>query len=346
MRTIRTIRRAGLLTALAATPFALAWRFAHIYQRRAGLPRPTAPSLDPGDVGLKFETRTVHTPDGLDLPAWWIPASTAGPVPTIILVHGWESARHRTLPNAQFLNRLGYNVLTIDVRGHGANQAEVEPVSTGEFGIDALAAIHAAMGDPMTTSVAVLGHSLGAVGAMLAAANEPGVAAVILTATPSDPVRLTRQTFRLARLPIPDVIAYPLAWLTTRVYLGPRGHRIRDISASDAIRRYRGPVLVMHGTDDSVVPFAHFERLLSAGRDSRAGQAQAAVIESLIIRGGQHSWLYEFPAYRASVARFLSEALDGPLSADVAEAVAVAVDARRPVEPDHGFSALTSAEGS
>ena len=42
--------------------------------------------------------------------------------------------------------------------------------------------------------------------------------------TPADPYRLTRQTFRLAHLPIPDPIAYPLAWLTTRVYLRPRGH--------------------------------------------------------------------------------------------------------------------------
>ncbi len=346
MRPNQTVRRTGILAALAATPFALAWRFAHIYRQRAGFPRPTAPSLDPGDIGLPFETRSVHTPDGLELPAWWIPAPGGGKAPTIVLVHGWESARHRTLPNAQFLNRLGYHVLTVDVRGHGANPAEVEPVSTGEFGVDALAAVHAALADPLTTTVAILGHSLGAVGAMLAAANEPRVAAVILTATPSDPIRLTRQTFRLARLPIPDFIAYPLAWFTTRVYLEPRGHRTRDISASRAIQLYQGPVLAIHGTDDQVVPFVHFERLVKAGRDSRAGAPDAAPIESLVIPEGQHSWLYEFPAYRATVAGFLARALGGPLSVDEAEAAAIAVDARRPVEPDHGFSALTPAEGS
>ena len=68
------------------------------------------------------------------------------------------------------------------------------------------------------------GHSMGAIGAILAGAAEPRVAAVVATSAPADPYRLTRQTFRLAHLPIPDPIAYPLAWLTTRVYLRPRGH--------------------------------------------------------------------------------------------------------------------------
>ena len=65
---------------------------------------------------------------------------------------------------------------------------------------------------------------MGGIGAILAAAADPRVAAVVATSSPAGPYRLTRQTFRLARLPIPDLIAYPLAWLTTRVYLRPRGH--------------------------------------------------------------------------------------------------------------------------
>ena len=50
-----------------------------------------------------------------------------------------------------------------------------------------------------------------------------------------DPYRLTRQTFQLANLPIPDPIAYPLAWLTTRVFLGPRGHSVSEVSSTPSI---------------------------------------------------------------------------------------------------------------
>ena len=340
MSALNRVRRASVAAALAATPFALAWRFAHVYRGRAGYPRPQPPSSDPADFGLPFETRSVPTPDGLELPAWWIPASIGGPAPAVVLVHGWESARHRTLPNAQFIHALGYHVLTIDIRGHGLNPAETLPVSAGEFGTDALAAVEAASADPRVTAVAVLGHSMGAIGAILAAAAQPRVAAAILVATPADPYRLTRHTFRLARLPIPDPIAYPLAWLTTRVYLEPRGHVVTDISATNAIRHYAGPILAIHGTEDGVIPFKHLARLIEAAHAARAGDPAAATVLSLVIPGGQHSWLYEFPAYRGAIARFLAEALGGPLSPEEAARIAEAVDARRPEEREHRFSAL------
>ena len=76
------------------------------------------------------------------------------------------------------------------------------------------------------------------------------------TSAPADPRRLTRQTFRLAHLPIPEPIATPLAELTTRVYLRPRGHAMGSLSASRAVARYAGPLLLVHGALDSVVPLA------------------------------------------------------------------------------------------
>lgn len=342
MTSPRKARWAGAAAALAVGPIALAWRFAHVYRARAGVPRPVAPSSDPSDFGLPFQTRSVRTPDGLDLAAWWIPAANRIVAPAVVLVHGWESARHRTLPNALFLHALGYHVLTIDIRGHGLNEPETLPVSAGEFGTDALAAVEAALAEERVTQVAVLGHSMGAIGAILAAATEPRLAAAILASTPADPYRLTRQTFRLARLPIPDPIAYPLAWLTTRVYLEPRGHTVSEVSASTAIRTYRGPILAIHGTDDHVVPANHLARLVKMARAARTGEPDAAPVEELLIPGGQHSWLYEYPAYRAAIGRFLAEAFHGPLTPDEAARVAAAVDARRPVEPERGFSAISS----
>ena len=164
---------------------------------------------------------------------------------------------------------------------------------------------------------------MGAIGAILAAAEDPRVAAVVATSAPADPWRLTRQTFRLARLPFPGFVAWPLAWLTTRVYLRPRGHHVAEISASAALRMIDRPILLAHGSDDAVVPIGHLQRL--AGVASAAGHP----VETLTVEGGQHSWLYEFPEYRSTVAAFLSRVLGGPYPPEEAAARAVAVDAHR-----------------
>jgi alpha-beta hydrolase superfamily lysophospholipase len=341
-----SLKRAGLAAAAAAAPLGLAYRFALTYRARAGYPQPHPPIVDPSAFGLPFEATTVRAGD-VELPAWFIPARGGASGPGVALVHGWESARDRTLPNAQFLHAAGFHCLTIDVRGHGLNRAEELPVSAGEFGTDALAAFEALIARPEVTIGAISGHSMGAIGAILAAAADARVAGVVATSAPADPYRLTRQTFRLARLPIPDPIAYPLAWFTTRVYLRPRGHVVGDISATAAIRRYAGPVLLAHGSDDAVVPVDHMGRLARAARDARARgeEPSSEPVETLMVAGGQHSWLYEDPGYRAVVARFLARHLGGPLEPDDAARVAEATPARRVPEGEQRFTAVEATPG-
>jgi uncharacterized protein len=338
------IRRAGLAAAATAAPLGLAYRFALAYRVRAGYPRRNPPQLTPADLGLPFETTIVES-DGLELPAWFIPARFGQPGPGVVLVHGWESARDRTLPMAIFLHAAGFHCLTFDVRGHGANPAESLPLTAGEFGRDAAAAFRTLIARPEVTVGAISGHSMGAIGAILAAAADPRVAALVASSAPADPYRLTRQTFRLAHLPIPDPIAYPLAWLTTRVYLQPRGHRVADISASAAIVRYAGPILLIHGDQDSVVPVGHMARLAAAVGRARAGDPAAAAIETMIVAGGQHSWLYEYPGYRRAVARMLSTACEGPLEPDAAGEIAAATHAERLPDAETRFAAMEETRG-
>jgi alpha-beta hydrolase superfamily lysophospholipase len=336
------VRRAGVVAAAAAAQLALAYRFALAYRVRAGYPRRHPPGVTPDRFGLPYEATTVAS-DGLDLPAWFIPADDGRPGPGIVLVHGWESARDRTLPMALFLHAAGFHCLTFDVRAHGANPPEDLPLSAGEFGLDAGAAFRALLARPEVTVGGISGHSMGGIGAILAAGADPRVGVLIASSTPADPHRLTRLTFRLAHLPIPDPIAYPLAWLTTRVYLSPRGHVAREVDASRAIAAYRGPVLLAHGTEDRVVPPAHLERLARAARSTRG--PEDAPVETALIEGGQHSWLYEFPEYRRAVARAAAAALGGDLSPDEAGERAAATPAERIPDAELGFAATEDLEG-
>ena len=249
-----------------------------------------------------------------------------------MLVHGWDSARDRMLANVQFLNAAGFHCLTFDVRGNGSNPAETLPVSAGEFGADALAAFATLMARPEVTVGGILGHSMGAIGALLAAAADPRVAAVVASSTPSDPRRLVVETFRLAGLRFPAPIAAALSWLTTREFLRQRGHRLRDISAVEAIASYRGPVLLVHGELDRVIPAVHSDRLRASAVAARGGTPSN--VELVLIPEGGHTWLYESELYRRRIAAFFAGNLGGPLSPEVAADVAGALVVSRLPEPE------------
>ncbi len=322
-------RRAGIVAAVAALPLLFAYRFARVYRVRAGFPLRHEPLWTPNALGLPYEEVAVPTTDCLTLPGWYM-AADAPSAPGIALVHGWESARDRTLPHAQFLHAVGFHVLAVDVRGHGMNPPETLPISVGEFAADAGAAVRWLAARPEVTTIGILGHSMGAAGVLVAAASEPNVAAAVGVSTPADPYRLTRQTFRLANLPIPGPVAWPLAWLTTRVYLRPRGHTVAGVSASRAVQAIAAPVLLVHGDEDRVVPLGHLARLAAIRRAARPD----AVTQTLVVNGGHHSWLFEFGVFRAAVARFFTTTLGGPLDPDVAARVAEATPAARLPEPE------------
>lgn len=322
-----SLRRVGIVAGVSLAPLAVAIRFAHVYRARAGFPIRRPPRFTPDSFGLPYEETVVESDAGR-LPAWFIPANDGRPGPGVLLVHGWDSARDRTLPNARFLHAAGFHCLTFDVRGNGANPPETMPVSAGEYGADAAAAFDVLLARPEVTHGAIVGHSLGGAGAILAAASDPRVAAVVSVSAPSDPRRLVRQTFRLARLPFPGPVATPLAWLTSRVYVQPRGHSQRSISARHAIAIYAGPILIAHGSDDEVMPIEHARRLFDTARGVR-GPSQSDSIELLVIPGGNHSWLYEHVTFRRAVAAFLARSLGGSLTPEAAAEAAAAVDARR-----------------
>jgi len=327
-RTPRRAAQAAAAAAAVATSVAGAYRFAIEYRRRAGFPARRPLLATPDDEGLPWTSLAIPSPAG-PLPGWFIPARGGTPGPAVVLVHGWESNRARMLPNARFLHAAGFHTLLFDVRGHGENPPEVLPISGGEFGADAAAAVAVLRRRPEVTSVGLLGHSMGAVGAVLAAAMEPGLAALVATAIPAHPRLLTRRTFELAGLRIPGPLAHPLAWLTMHVYLRPRGHRPGRVNALRAIRRFPGPLLVVHGSADQIVPLRHAELLVRSAR-TRPDR----VAELLVIAGGRHSWLYESSVYRERVAGFLATHLGGPYGPLEAAARAAAVAVARPRDPE------------
>lgn len=122
--------------------------------------------------------------------------------------------------------------------------------------------------------------------------------------------------------------------------VAPRRHSIDDASALVAVRRYRGPLLLIHGAQDHGVPVEHVELIARAAARSRAQEDPP--VETLILPDFGHRWLYESAEVRRRVAWFFAEALGGPVSPKIAAERAEACVVERPPEPVFGFGALAT----
>jgi alpha-beta hydrolase superfamily lysophospholipase len=354
---LRLLLAIGALTGLAA-----AYRFALRYRERVGLPHRSPVETSPADVGLAFENVRIPAGDH-QLAGWFVratadeptedsstpespapkrrragKATAADPRPGIVVVHGWESNRGRTFAHVRYLHAAGFHCLVFDVRGHGDSPPETLPINVPEFADDTIAAVRWLASRPEVSAVGVLGHSMGAAGAIVAASREPAITAVVSMSAPSDLVRITRKTFEMADMHIPEPIATPLAWFTAAILLVPRHHSVEDASAMAAAARYRGPLLLVHGAQDHGVPVEHLELIGRAAAGKRG--ADHPPVETLVLPEFGHRWLYEDAGCRRKIAAFFAKWLGGPIAPEQAGERAAACVVERPSDPIYGFGAL------
>ena len=359
-RRLRLLLAIGALTGLAA-----AYRFALRYRERVGLPHRSPVESSPADFGLAFEDVRISAGDH-ELVGWFVRApadeptedsstpespapkrrragkvaATTGPRPGIVVVHGWESNRGRTFAHVRYLHAAGFHCLVFDVRGHGDSPSETLPINVPEFADDTIAAVRWLAARPEVSAVGVLGHSMGAAGAIVAASREPAIKAVVSMSAPADLVRITRRTFEMAEMHIPEPIATPLAWFTAAILLVPRHHSVEDASATAAAGRYHGPLLLVHGAQDHGVPVEHLELIGRAAAAKRTDDDPP--VETLVLPDFGHRWLYEDAGCRRKIAAFFAKWLGGPIAPEEAGERAAACVVERPSDPIYGFGALAS----
>jgi fermentation-respiration switch protein FrsA (DUF1100 family) len=132
--------------------------------------------VTPWELGIHYEEVTFRTEDGLLLRGWWLPHPRAKR--TVITLHGHRGARHHCVGIGAALWRRGANVLLFDHRGRGSSEGEL--MSLGYFEtLDALAAVGYALSRAPKVPLGVIGYSMGASVAVMAAARDERVGAVV-----------------------------------------------------------------------------------------------------------------------------------------------------------------------
>src|SRR5687768_1908558 len=235
----------------------------------------------------------ITTKDGLSLAATYWPGRTDA-APAALLLHGVKSSRESLAANAAWLASVGYAVLTVNFRGHG----ESTPAQH-RFGLhesrDAKAAFDWLKQQQGGAKVAVVGISLGGAAALLGEDGPLPADALVLQAVYPDIRRAIRGRIASITTAGPAWLLEPLLSFQSKPRLGVWPGRLSPLAA---LRRYRGPVLVVGGGADSYTPPDETKALVDAapGRKSLYIAAGADHAET--------SGLTD-PAYRRALLSFL-----------------------------------------
>jgi fermentation-respiration switch protein FrsA (DUF1100 family) len=256
----------------------------HPMQRSVGAPPPGLPAQD---VLLTSDTgRPVH--------GWLVPGQPDRP--GVLLLHGLWSDRRAMVPRAEFLHRLGYTVLLIDLQGEGESPGEV--ITFGHLeSADARAAVEYLRSQVGGRPVGAIGVSLG--GAALVLADRPlGLSAVVLESvydTIGDAVdNRMSMTFGPAGPWLSPLLVRQLPW---RLHLTPD-----DLAPIRRIAALGAPLLMLHGDLDQHTTLPQARRLFDAAAEPK---------QLWVLAGAGHVDLCEYAPqeYRRRVGDFLAERL-------------------------------------
>jgi alpha-beta hydrolase superfamily lysophospholipase len=204
--------------------------------------------------------------DGAKLAGRWYPApalTTTGR--TVLLLHGFaEDSSALELRRVATLNQHGWNVAALDSRGCGQSEGRYATFGGREAGdirawLDVLARLAVVIDPALRFSPVLWGRSMGAAIAVRAAAQTPGLAALVLESPLVELDAAVAVLMRKRGLPFPKI----LARLITR-----RAARLAGVSLSrprsiDLAPRVACPILIVHGSNDALVSTAE-ARMLSA----------------------------------------------------------------------------------
>ncbi len=241
----------------------------------------------PGGNPLAGEPIEAVTVDGVRLAGMWYPATGVPRTDrTLLLMHGFAEDPLGFRARAEAMAQRGWNAASIDLRGHG--RSEGEHTSFGGREADDLHAWIDGLAERVGPGMvlAVWGRSMGAAVALRAAAvAAPGrdasrITTLILEAPYLDLEEAIAILLRRFRLPFPRLLARVVA-RRAEALAGVSLHRPRPI---DLAPRVTAPVLILHGSDDTLVPLADAQRL------AQAFPAPASLVE---IAGGHHTDLLD-----------------------------------------------------
>lgn len=218
--------------------------------------------------------------------------------PLVIVIHGLTGhmeERHITAIS-QLMNEMGFATLRAEMYGHGKSEGEFYNHNLFKWLNNAMTVTDYAKSLDFVTDLYVCGHSQGGVTTMMIAGMEPDV---FRAALPLSPATMLTQGSRSGNH---FRITFDPSHIPAEINVNPEmkvsGNYIRAAQMLDvdwAISQYKGPVLIVHGTEDEAIPVQY------------SGEAAAKYenAELVIIEGDDHCYNYHLDEVLEAIRAFM-----------------------------------------
>jgi pimeloyl-ACP methyl ester carboxylesterase len=194
----------------------------------------------------------------------------AAPRGVVFFLHGNAGSLQSWFVNAEFYRRAGYDLVMPDYRGYGKSSSRIE--SEAQLIADMRAAWQQVAARYAGRRVVLLGRSLGTgLAAALAADIQPDL--TVLVSPYESMLRLAREQ-------------YP--WVPAQVLRYP-------LRTDERLARVRGPILMLHGERDTLIPIGHAQAL----------QARAPHATLVSVPGAGHNDVHLADTYKHALAAAL-----------------------------------------
>jgi len=220
--------------------------------------------LSPGDLDLKFEEtffeiRDEQTGAPLRIAAWWIPAALVAER-TVIIIHGYADAKVGGIAWAPLFHSLGWNILAIDLRGHGESGGFYTTAGFWErHDLNQVINRLRTERPRETQTLIIFGVSLGAAVALAAVQSRDDVAAMILEGPYTG--------FREAVAAHGQLFGAPGGWMQRAALDVAEMIAAADFDAVrpvDLIPTTPCPLMIVHAADDCFMDETAAQRLRTA----------------------------------------------------------------------------------
>ncbi len=209
--------------------------------------------------------------DGIKLHAKIERPENSEKCPLCILIHGFTGhmEEEHIISVKDAMIDTGVAVLRVEMYGHGGSEGEFRKHTLYKWVTNALAVVEYAKKLDFVTELYLCGHSQGGLLTMLVGGMCPDELKGIIPMSPAWMIPDGARQGHILDMDfdpkhIPEVLD---SW--GLVLDGDYVRTAQTIHVEDEIARYEGPVLIVHGAADPVVPFAYVDKAVKLYKDAK-----------------------------------------------------------------------------